>query len=113
VIVPISQFGFESGNAFANDARLLLGTSRIIEQRTGQSLANMGAEAVYKLLRIVALMIEREAHAQSEFGIVLKQRVAPSRPSALSVLRVRRRRQIAAIDTRAPRGVGDDRTVAE
>ena len=58
------------------------------------------------------LLIERQAHAQTKLGVVLKKRVAPRGTSALAVHRVRSRRQVCAVDARAPGRVCDDRTVA-
>src|SRR5690348_10607135 len=51
--------------------------------------------------------------AQPELRIVLEQRIRPGRPTALAVGSPGCHRQVAAIDGRAPGGVGDLQTVAE
>ena len=59
------------------------------------------------------LLVDRDPEAQAELRVVLEQRVAPGRPAAVVVHRVRRGRQVAAVDRGATGGVGDDRAVAE
>ena len=59
------------------------------------------------------LGLEAEADAQAELGVVLEQRVAPRRATALGVLGPGRRGQVAAVDGRAPGGVGHQHAVAE
>ena len=51
--------------------------------------------------------------AEAELRVVLEQRVRPRRPAAVAVGRVRRRRQVAAVDRRAAGRVGDQQAVAE
>src|SRR5437764_12968641 len=58
-------------------------------------------------------MIEGQAHAESELSIVFKQRIAPRRPAAFGICRVRRRGQVAAVDARTASRICDDRAVAE
>ena len=70
-------------------------------------------QAAEQVARVILLLIDGHADAQPELGIVLEERVRPGRPSALGVLRPRGRRQVAAVDRRAARRVGDDRPVAE
>ncbi len=59
------------------------------------------------------LLVERGPHAKTELGVVFKQRVRPGRSAALRVVCVRRGGQVAAIDRRAARGVGNVQPVAE
>ena len=58
-------------------------------------------------------MIEREAHAESELSVVFEQRIAPGRSASFAIDRVRRRRQIAAVDARTTGRVRDDRAIAK
>ncbi len=57
--------------------------------------------------------VERQPEAEPELRVVLEQRVRPRRSAAVAVGRVRRRRQVAAVDRRAAGGVGDEQPVAE
>ena len=50
---------------------------------------------------------------EPELRVVLEERVRPGRSAAVAVRRVRRRRQIAAVDRRAAGGVGHEQPVAE
>ena len=59
------------------------------------------------------LLIERGAHAEAELRVVFEERVGPGRSAARSVLAVGRGGQVAAVDRRAARGVGDVEPVAE
>src|SRR5690349_13835885 len=61
----------------------------------------------------VLMSIERETKTESKLRVVFKQRVGPRRTAAFSIGRVRRRRQIAAVDRRTASGVGDQQPVAE
>ena len=59
------------------------------------------------------LRFETEPDAETELGVVLEQRVAPSRPAPFGVGRPRRRRQVAAVDRRAAGGIGHEHAVPE
>ena len=63
--------------------------------------------------RLLGLLVEREAHAEAELGVVLEERVRPRRAAPFGVLRPRRRRQVAAVDRRAAGRVRDEQPVAE
>ena len=39
-----------------------------------------------QLARVFVLLVDRQAHAQAELGVVFEQRVGPRRPAALGVL---------------------------
>ena len=54
-----------------------------------------------------------EPEAEAELGVVLEQRIRPGRAATLRVRRPRGGRQVAAVDRRAARRVGDHQTVAE
>ena len=100
------------------DARALfldahLGGLVRLEQSGGELIADRRSQALHQFPRVFGLLIEGHAHPQPELGVVFKQRVGPCRAQARAVFRVRRRGQVAAIDGRAARGVGDDGPVAE
>ena len=64
-------------------------------------------------MREHGLLVHREPHAQPEFGIVFEQGIRPRRAAAFPIHRVRRGRQVAAVDRRASGGIGDQQTVAK
>src|SRR5688572_16449560 len=64
-------------------------------------------------LRQRSVLVDRQAEAQAELGVVLEQRVGPRRAAAIVVRAIRRGRQVAAVDRRAPRGIGNEKPVAE
>ena len=72
-----------------------------------------GGEFLEQFLGKFLLLVNRDAEAEAEFRVVLEQRIAPRRAAAAFVRRVRRGRQVAAVDRGAARRVGDDRAVAE
>ena len=58
-------------------------------------------------------MIESEPHTETEFSVVFEERVAPRRAATLIVRGVRRCRQVAAVNTRAPSRISNDGAVAK
>jgi hypothetical protein len=81
--------------------RLLL----VGEQVRNQVAAQLPFELLQEPGGILDLLVDRQAVAEAEFGVVFKQRVRPGGPLAVGVLAVRRARQVAAVDRRAARGV--------
>ena len=71
------------------------------------------AICLHQLAGELGLLVDRQAEAQAELGVVLEEAVRPGRPAAVLVHRPRRRRQVAAVDRGAAGGVGDDGAVAE
>jgi hypothetical protein len=57
--------------------------------------------------------VERHAESEAELRVVLEERVRPGRAPAVAVGGVRGGGQVAAVDRRAARGVGDEQPVAE
>src|SRR4051812_46047503 len=92
---------------------LRLGRLRTIDDRAAEVLADRDRETLEQFDRELALLVERKAEAEAEFGVVLEERVRPGRTAALRILRPRRRRQIAAEDRRTAGGICDDSAVAE
>ena len=92
---------------------LLVGLLRIIQQPADQLVAQLRRQPLEQFLGIFELLIRRQAEAQAELGTVLEQRVRPRRPAPFVVHRIRRARQIAAVDRRAARGVADEHAIAE
>ena len=58
-------------------------------------------------------MVQREPHAQSEFGVVFEERVTPRRTAALNILSVGSGRQVAAVDAGTTGGIRDYGAVAK
>ena len=71
------------------------------------------AEPPDQLAGVLVLLVDGEAHAEAELGVVFEQRVGPGRSAALVVGAVGRGRQVAAVDRGAAGGVGDQHAVAE
>lgn len=71
-------------------------------QRGGQLLGDLLAD------RLAA-----KHHAETELGVILKQRVCPGRPVAAMVGGIGHRRRAGAPDRRAAGGVGDQHPVAK
>ncbi len=71
------------------------------------------AEPPYQLAGVFVLLVDGQAHAQAEFGVVFEQRVGPGRAAAVLVGAVGRGGQVAAVDGGAAGGVGDHHAVAE
>jgi hypothetical protein len=57
--------------------------------------------------------IHPEAHAETKLGVVLEERVGPRGAAPLGVGGVRRRGEVAAVDGRAARRVGDEQVITE
>ena len=70
-------------------------------------------QAGQQLAGVLGLLVQREADAQPELGVVLEERVGPGRPAPVRVLGPGRGGQVAAVDRGAAGGVGDHRAVAE
>ena len=64
-------------------------------------------------MRVLILLVHGKPHAQAEFGVVFKQRIGPGRPAALAIYGVRSGRQIAAVDGRTSRSVGNEQAVTK
>src|SRR5438477_6040639 len=60
-----------------------------------------------QLTREFGLLVNGYPESQAELSIVFKQRIRPSRPAVLSILRPRSSRQVATIDGGAAGRVGD------
>ncbi len=74
--------------------------------------ADQLSERAQRVCGRIQSLIERHAHAQTELGVVLEQRVGPRRAAPFRVLRPRGRRQIAAVDRGAARGIGNQHPIA-
>src|SRR5689334_16436681 len=61
----------------------------------------------------MVLHVDGQAHPKAEFRVVFKQRIRPGRAPAIEVLRVRRRREIAAVNRGTAGRVADDGAVSE
>ena len=77
------------------------------------SSPNCAGELGQQFAGVLGLLVDRQPHAQAELGVVFEQRVGPGDAAPVLVERVRRGRQVAAVDRRAAGGVGDHRAVAE
>ena len=97
--------------ALIEDVRLvlLLGLQNVIHKL----FTDLRCEPCEKLPGELSLLVERDAEAEAELGVVFEERVAPCRTATFGVLRPGRRRQVAAVNRRAPGRVGDDQPVAK
>ncbi len=95
--------------------RLNPGFLRLVGAQNGghQFVADDRRQPPQQAFGIALLLIEGQAHAHTEFRIVFKQRVRPGGAASALILGIRRGRQVAAVDRRAARGVGDVQPVAE
>jgi len=59
------------------------------------------------------LLVDGQAEAHAELGIIFEEAVGPRRTAAVLVLGPGRRGQVGAINRGTAGGVGNDRTVAE
>jgi len=84
-----------------------------IEQRSCQTVADLRREMLKQAAGGGDVRVEREAEAEPELRVVLEEGVRPGRPPAVTVRRVRRRRQVAAVNRRAAGGVRNEEPVAE
>jgi len=107
------QFGFQSVDAFALSLDFGFVRLRSGQNRVDQIAADFAFQIFDHLVGVVFLEIDAQTHTQTEFRRVFKQRVRPSRTAAVCVLGVRCGRQVAAVNGRATRRVGDHQTVAE
>ena len=83
------------------------------EQSVHQVRAEFGGEGGQNVVGIFHLLVEGQAEAQAEFGVIFKQRVGPGWAASFLVRGVRGGGQVAAVDGRTAGGVGDDGAVAE
>ena len=90
-----------------------LGFLSSADQIGGKLRADRRRQPRHQRLRKGLLLIQRRSHAESELGIVLKERVRPRGSAALRIEGVRCCRQVAAVDRRAARRIGDVEPVAE
>ena len=108
-----AQADFEQLDALALLEDLDLVLLRAVDDLVAEVVAEDRREALEDLDGVLALLVERKAEAEAEFGVVFEERVCPGRAAAVGVLRPRRRRQIAAEDRGTAGGVRDDGAVAE
>ena len=78
-----------------------------------QFLADLEAETPDQFAGVLVLLVDGQAQAQAELGIVFEERVGPGRAASFVVGAVGRGGQVAAVDGRAAGGVGDHHAVAE
>ena len=90
-----------------------IGGLRGFEYRLDCLFAEFGLHLLEELCGVFGVFVYREAEAESEFGRVFKERVAPRRASAFVVDAPRGGREVASVDGGAAGGVRDYRPVAE
>ena len=100
------------------DALALLGDAGFgglvgFEQCADQVFAQGGGQALDQVFGVFGELVDGQAHAQAEFGVVLEEGIGPDRTAALGVGAVGGGGQIAAKDRRAAGGVGDQQAVAD
>ena len=111
--IDAGEFRLEFDDAFALGEDALLGLLVGIQDGLRQFLADLEAETPDEFAGILVLLIDGEALAQAEFGIVFEERVGPGRSAAFGVGAVGRGGQVGAVDGGAAGGIGDHHAVAE
>jgi hypothetical protein len=82
------------------------------ENRADELVADVCGQRSQQPLRRCDLSVDREPETESELGVVLEQRVRPSRPAAVGVLCVWSGGEVPAVDRRATRRVRNQQAVA-
>ena len=107
------QLGLEGRHAGALLFDALLAGLIGVKEGGGEIVADGGSQALSQFLSEGVLVVDGQAHAESELGVILEQGVGPGGTAALGVHRVRRGGQIASVDGRAAGGVAANGPVAE
>ncbi len=107
------EFRLEGLDALALGEDALLGFLVGVENGLRQFLADAEAEPPDQFAGVLVLLVDGQAHAQAELGVIFEQRVGPGRAAAFVVGAVGRSGQVAAVDGGAAGGVGDHHAVAE
>ena len=84
-----------------------------VQDRAGKFFADVAAHAPQKFLREFCLLIDGDAEAQAEFGVVFEERIGPCRAAAVGVLAPWSGRQVAAVDGGASGRIRDDSAISE
>ena len=84
-----------------------------IEHRRRQTVADLRRERLQQAARGRDVGVERHPEPEAELRVVLEERVRPRRAPSVAIRRVRRGRQIAAVDRRAAGRVRDQQAIAE
>ena len=107
------ELRLEGGDALALVGDPLLGPLVGRQEAGDELVAEEAAQLLDELGGVLGLLVEGEAHAEAELGVVLEEGVRPGRAAPVAVDGVGRRREVAAVDRRAAGGVGDQHPVAE
>ena len=86
---------------------------RRVEQAVDEFVAELAVAALDQFAGEFGLLVDGEAEAEAEFGVVFKERVGPDGAAAIGVLGPGRGGEVAAVDGGAAGGVGDEGAVAE
>ena len=81
-------------------------------QRRVQLYRQFVGEFAQQAHHALAMLVDGQAEAEPEFGVILKQRVGPRRAAAVGVGSVRCRGQVAAVNGGAAGGIGNQHSVA-
>ena len=84
-----------------------------VDEAGHEVVAEFGGELLEQLAGELLLLVNGDAEAEAEFGVVLEERVVPGRAASVLVLGVGRGGQVAAVDGGAAGGVAGDDAVAE
>ena len=109
----VLQLFFQLDNALALLVDVGLVFLRRVEQCVDQLVAELAVAALDQFAGKLGLLVDGEAEAEAEFGVVFEQRVRPGRAAAFAILRPGSRGQVAAVDRGAAGGVGDQRAISE
>ena len=77
------------------------------------ALRAFGDRPLHEVLYLVALLLHAHVHTQTEFGIVLEERVGPRRALSLRIGAVGSRRRRTRVDRRTARSIGHHHPFSE
>src|SRR5579884_1459883 len=84
-----------------------------VEQGIYQLLAYHLNQLLEQFAGVFFLLVQRQAHAETKFGVVFKERIRPRGAAPFGIDAPRRCGQVAAIDGGAAGGIGNDHAIAE
>ena len=100
-----------------DDAGALLGDVVLsvlgsVEEGFHQLHVHFGRQRLGEVARLGAVLVERDAHPETELRVVFEQRIGPAWATSVRVDRVGGSGEVAPKDRAATRGVGDEQPVA-
>ena len=107
------KFHLEGVDPFALLLDAQIGRLVGFEKAIDQILAKLINEGRQNIPGVLNLLIECQAEAQAEFGVILKQTVGPSRATSFLVKSVRSGRQVTTVNGGAAGGIGNNGSITK